>query len=70
VYEKTEEGSDNSVCSMSASPFDKNASALRTTDDGNAIRTAGNVFSVFSVKLDRRTGAFHDIIYSFAKNII
>lgn len=55
---------------MAASPFYKNSAGLRIADDGHAIAAFSDMLSVLSGKPHLGTGVFHNIGYSFAKNII
>ena len=55
---------------MTAAPFNKNPRAKHITNDGNAIRAAGNVLSVLMVKTHFGTGAIYKPSHSFFENII
>ncbi len=55
---------------MTAAPFNKNPRTKHITNDGNAIRAAGNVLSVLMVKTHFGTGAIYKPSHSFFENII
>ena len=55
---------------MAASPFNKNPRTKHITNDGNAIRAAGNVLPVLMVKTHFGTGAICKPSHSFFENII
>lgn len=62
--------SNGSKRGMSASLPHKNSGGFRIADDGHAIATLCDMLSILSGKPHLGTGAFHNIGYSFAKNII